>query len=245
MDFFYTPSRLITPPSLVIDGDEFSHLAHVMRKAVHDAITVVDGNGNLYEAVITKLDRRSALCTITTHRTRVNEPEREVILAAALLKHAGNFDFLVEKATEIGVHSIVPLRTERTIVSHAKTDRWQKLALAAMKQSKRCYLPVIAPLTTFEEFVRTADRASIRLIPHEAIDHPRLIDAVPDGTGRIVLAIGPEGGFTEDEVSMARRAEFIPVSLGIRRLRAETAAIVATAGVLLFASSPSRERYPA
>ena len=233
MDFFYTPPHLITPPSLVIEGDEFSHLVHVMRKGLHDEISVVDGNGNVYDAEISTLDRRSAMCTVKGHRTFVNEPTRKVVLGAALLRHSGNFDFLVEKVTEIGVHAIVPLRTERTIPSKAKIDRWQKLALAAMKQSQRCYLPIVRQATTVRDCVESADGDSTRLLPHESTAGPLLTEAIPAEAQKIILAIGPEGGFTQEEVLLASGHGFIVVSLGPRRLRAETAAIVATAGSLL------------
>jgi 16S rRNA (uracil1498-N3)-methyltransferase len=233
MEHFYTLPRLVTPPTLVIDGEEFAHLTHVMRKGINDAIRVTDGSGNLYDAIITEISRRSATCTITAHRVQENEPDREVILGAALLKHGTSFDFMVEKATEIGVHTIIPLMTERTIPRRTKVARWQKLALAAMKQSQRCYLPIVRPLTTFQEFIRGADTGSLKLIPHEKVSAPSLRHAIPDDVRRVFIAIGPEGGFTEEEISEALQAGFLSVSLGARRLRAETAAVVAAAEVLL------------
>jgi 16S rRNA (uracil1498-N3)-methyltransferase len=233
MEYFYTPPRLVTPPLLVIEGEEFTHLSHVMRKDVDDTVRVADGSGNLYDAVITEISRRSATCTITAQHIRENEPDREVVLGAALLKHGANFDFLVEKATEIGVYAIVPLMTERTISRHAKTDRWQKLALAAMKQSQRCYLPQLRPLTPFPEFLRTAEAHSVKLIPHEKVTGPPMRTAIPESARRVVIAVGPEGGFTEEEIAEALQAGFVSVSLGPRRLRTETAAVIATATALL------------
>lgn len=233
MEYFYTQPRLVTPPSLLIEGEEFAHLTHVMRKGINDEILVADGAGNLYTVVISEIDRRSARCTIMTHRVRVNEPDRGVILGVALLKHSASFDFMVEKVVEIGVSAIVPLLTERTIPRQAKIERWQKLSLAAMKQSQRCFLPTVRPLTSFHAFIRSADARSVRVIPHEKSTVPPLRHAVQDSARGVVIAIGPEGGFTEEEIDEARQAGFVTVSLGPRRLRAETAAVVAAAEALL------------
>jgi len=91
----------------------------------------------------------------------------------------------------------------------------------------------VRPLSPFTQFVRSADAGSVRLIPHEKVSTPLLRQAVPEGLDKVVIAVGPEGGFTEEEIAQAVRAGFLTVSLGPRRLRAETAALVAAAGVLL------------
>ena len=153
MEYFYVSPSNISPPRLTIDDEEFQHLTHVMRKQPGDEIRVVDGTGNVYDVRILDTARRAAHCEITAHRFMENEPAISVTLAAGVLKNGARFDFLVEKATELGVSSIVPLATERTIPQHAKTDRWQKLAIAAMKQSGRCVLPLVHPLTPFSRFM--------------------------------------------------------------------------------------------
>ncbi len=232
-EYFYTPPGLITPPELRIEGDEYAHLVHVMRKGPNDDLCVVDGCGNLYDVTVDAVTERTVICSINGHRVRVNESPRDIILGVALLKHGASFDFLVEKTTELGVRTIVPLLTERTIPEGAKIDRWRKLALAAMKQSQRCVLPDVRPLVPVAEFFRTADRTAMRLIPHERTERPLLRDAVPSGASKVVLAIGPEGGFSEGELEHARSEGFAPVSLGVRRLRTETAATVAVAEAVL------------
>jgi 16S rRNA (uracil1498-N3)-methyltransferase len=234
MEYFYTPLDHITARQLTIDGDEFSHLTHVMRKKAGDAIRVVDGIGTTYDATIAEITKRSALCTILSHHRRLHEPDIDVTLAVALLKNASNFDFLVEKTTELGVNAIIPLLTERTIPRHAKKDRWQKLALAAMKQSGRCVLPSVASLTSFKDFLAVTKTASLRLIPHERVESPSITQTLQrGGDSSIVVCIGPEGGFSDEEIDSAIRTGFTPISLGTRRLRTETAAIVAVASVLV------------
>jgi 16S rRNA (uracil1498-N3)-methyltransferase len=231
MEYFYAPPGSVTPPTLTITGDEFSHMTHVMRMREGDAIQVVDGNGNSYEALITSITRQAATCRITAHAQRLHEPARAVTLGAGMLKNPSRFDYLVEKAAEIGVVRIVPLLTERTIPRHAKTERWQKLCVAAMKQSRRCVLPEVRQPQPFREFISSCGGGALKLIPHEQAEIP-LTPSRISGDGPAVVCIGPEGGFSDEEVAMAQEAGFQPVSLGARRLRTETAALVACAIVL-------------
>ena len=228
MEYFYTPPRLISTTDLTIDGDEFDHLTHVMRKKVGDAIRVVDGKGMAYDATIMEIARRTARCEITHAYERLNEPAIDVTLGVAILKNASRFDFLVEKVTELGVNTIIPLTTERTIARSAKVERWQKLALAAMKQSGRCVLPSVSGLTGLADFVASIPPTALRLIPHEKAERT-LMNAVPQSKSQsITICIGPEGGFSDEEINQAAQRGFMPVSLGPRRLRTETAAILAS-----------------
>ncbi len=230
MDYFFAPPHLIGRDHLTIEGDEFSHLTHVMRKKPGDTIMVVDGAGNAFEATILDLTRHQAACRIEAHHRRLHEPDIAVHLAVALLKNTSNYDFLVEKCTELGVVSITPLHTERTIPRQARADRWQKIALAAMKQSGRCVLPVVTELVALDEFLDSAEDSSIRLIPHEKSTAPFLLNGFSRSPGMsVAVCIGPEGGFTDDEVKRAEQKGFTPVRLGQTRLRTETAAVVAAA----------------
>jgi 16S rRNA (uracil1498-N3)-methyltransferase len=231
MEYFYAPPGSVTPPTLTITGDEYSHMTHVMRMREGDAIRVVDGNGNSYDALITSITRQAALCRITAHTQRLHEPDRPLILGAGMLKNPSRFDYLVEKGTEIGVVRIVPLLTERTIPRHAKTDRWRKLCVAAMKQSGRCVLPEVLEPVPFGKFLSSCDGRALKFIPHEQAEIP-LSPSLVAGNGPAVVCIGPEGGFSDEEITGAREAGFQPVTLGARRLRTETAAVVACALLL-------------
>jgi len=234
MDYFYTTPDLISTAELLIAGDEFSHLTHVMRKKVGDSLRVVDGRGGTYDVVISDIATRTARCTIRQTHARLHEPLVNVTLAVALLKNASRFDVLVEKTTEIGVASIIPLLTERTIGQHAKVDRWQKLALAAMKQCGRSVLPTIHSPQQFRELVTAPPEGDLRLLPDEHHHEPLLADVLRrNGGSSAVICIGPEGGFTDEEITLANASGFTVVSLGPRRLRTETAAIIAVGLVLL------------
>ena len=233
MEYFYTPPHLVREQFLTIEEDEFTHLTHVMRKRPGDSIRVVNGTGTAYDVTIVDTGRHTARCEITAAHQRLNEPEIALTLGVAILKNSSRFDFLVEKVTELGVTVIVPLLTERTIPVHAKTGRWQKLALAAMKQSGRCVLPLVREASRFEEFMTSSRPESLQLIPHEKADSglARVLASRP--CRNVVLCLGPEGGFSEREVSLAHDRGFQSVSLGPTRLRTETAAIVSAASVFL------------
>jgi 16S rRNA (uracil1498-N3)-methyltransferase len=204
-----------------------------MRRKAGDSIRVVDGVGHAFEARILHIQRGRARCTITARLGRVNEPPQAVTIAAAVLKSGAAYDFLIEKCTELGVSAFVPLLTERTIPGNAKRHRWQKLALAAMKQCGRSVLPSVAELTPLGEFLRERSPSTLGLIPHETVRSPALADMKPTMSPRVAICIGPEGGFSDAEITLAVSAGWTPVSLGSRRLRAETAAIAAATLVLL------------
>jgi 16S rRNA (uracil1498-N3)-methyltransferase len=233
MEHFYAPPGSVTPPTLTITGSELTHMTHVMRMREGDAIRVVDGGGNSYDAIITSITRQAASCRITSRTQGLHEPARALTLAAGMLKNPSRFDYLVEKACEIGAMRIVPLLTERTIPRHAKTDRWQKLCIAAMKQSGRCVLPRVLEPVTFREFISSpGEPHALKYIPHGQAEVP-LTPSRTAGDAPAIVCIGPEGGFSDEEVALAQEAGFEPVSLGARRLRTETAALVACAIVLL------------
>jgi 16S rRNA (uracil1498-N3)-methyltransferase len=235
MEYFYTPPDRVAATSLIIDGEEFAHLTHVMRRAEGDTIRVVDGAGQAYEAIIESIDRGSVRCSITQRLGTLHEPDVHLTMAVALLKNGSSYDFCIEKCTEIGVSEFVPLITARTIPRHARIDRWQKLALAAMKQSGRSVLPTVRPPLSFADYLAHPTAGAQGIIPHEKVERPLLAEGVLHATKRVAACIGPEGGFTDEEVSAAEAAGWNPVSLGRRRLRAETAAITTAALVLLHA----------
>jgi 16S rRNA (uracil1498-N3)-methyltransferase len=236
MDYFYCSPQRISTDTITIDGDEFAHMTHVMRKVVGDAIRVVDGRGRAYDVTITAINKKIARGTILRSYEMLHEPKVFCTLAVGVLKNPSKFDFLIEKVTELGVSEIIPMRTERTIPSHARIDRWQKLALAAMKQSGRSYLPTVRDLSTFEEILEESDVSddALKLVAHEQPGNTpeTVLTILRRSYRRAIILVGPEGGFTEKEFEEARRHGFVHLSLGPRRLRTETAAIVVTSLLL-------------
>ncbi|MFI5251516.1 MAG: RsmE family RNA methyltransferase [Bacteroidota bacterium] len=230
VDYFYCPPEHISGDTFTIGDDEFKHLVHVMRKKAGDAIRIVDGKGCAYDAVLEDLKKKTASGRITAVYRDHNEPPLRITVAAGVLKNPSRFDFLVEKATELGVTKILPMTTRRVITGHAKTDRWQKLALAAMKQSCRSFLPEVTPLTRLNDIMKSDEKFDLKIIAHEHAGETGSIKHLQPGTAEnILLLIGPEGGFTDEEVDSCIAAGYKPLYMGARRLRTETAAITALA----------------
>ncbi len=230
MDHFYCPPDHIYQNDLFIDGEEFAHMTHVMRKKVGDVVRVVDGLGHAFDAKLSGINRKSARGMIVSSYSGYNESSTDVTLGVGVLKNPSKYDFLVEKVTELGARRIIPLITERTIPSHAKVGRWRKLALAAMKQSGRSYLPSVSELMTLDELLAQRDGFALRIIAHEEfLETPRLSSSA----GSVLILVGPEGGFSPEEVERCRGGGFHTMYLGERRLRTETAAVVMAALWLL------------
>lgn len=229
-DLFYANPANIRDPHITIVEDEARHLVRVLRKNIGDHILVTDGRGHRYETVIRSIVGDATECEIVGRHEDVNEPRVEVTLAVSLLKNPGRFDFLVEKATELGVRSIVPTVCERTLRHNEHHDRLVKIAVSAMKQSGRSYLPAVVFKTALGTLVENAGEFDLKLIAHEKTEQSHFIDTVLQHhkNARTVLAlIGPEGGFTDKELAEAAARAFVPISLGPRRLRTETAALSA------------------
>lgn len=235
MDYFYAAPADIRGDTLYLRGNEFKHLSRVLRKKIGDRIAVTDGEGNMVEAVIQSFDHSVAECRLLQTQKGVNEPKMDLTLAVSLLKSPARIDFLVEKATELGVRTIIPLLCERTIPKHEKHARLEKIALASMKQCGRSYLPRIFMLTSFETLVNHAQEYDLKLIPHEKTEQSQFVGTVVKHhatASSTLILIGPEGGFSNHEIELASRNGFIPISLGPRRLRSETAALSAMSWIV-------------
>jgi len=221
LEYFYTPPELVNPPVLQIEADEFTHLSRVMRRR----------EGMAYVARLESIQKHVARCTILSTFPGLHEPSRNLTVAMGVLKNPSRTETLVEKLTELGVRSLIPMLTTRTIPRHARVDRWEKIALAAMKQSGRCVLPLLEPLTRFED-VLSRPAAGPRLILHEEVTDVHLEEVVSRHDIDVLVCVGSEGGFTDEEVAAAVERGFVPAGLGSRRLRSETAAIAAAARLL-------------
>jgi len=232
MDSFYAPPGKIRGRRVTLEGEEHHHLAKVLRKKVGDEIYVVDGKGRGYRVTLNAISRSTAEGEIQETHDRWKEPCIDVKLAIALLKNPSRLDFLVEKCTELGVREFIPMTTERTIVSRVHLERLQKIALAAMKQSGRSFLPTIGRVQGFADVLAYLEDCDEKFIPHEkAVSSLAEYTCVEVGK-QIGVLIGPEGGFTDEEIRAAMGCGFKPVWLGPRRLRSETAAIAVVSRIL-------------
>lgn len=231
MEYYYTPRSYVSGTSLSIVDDEAKHLARVLRKKAGEDIFVTDGEGNLYKTKITNIAKELIDCSIIEKFYGLNEPETKITLYQSLLKNPDRFEFVIEKAVELGVYSIQPVVTENVINKTTnKADRWQSIALAAMKQSQRCVLPKIHEPINFAEALSSITSGD-KLIAHEkAVSEP--FTGIGISGKEVNLFIGPEGGFNDEEITAALDKGFITLNLGPRKYRSETAAIVAAAAIL-------------
>lgn len=244
MEFSYVPPERITGNSaFVADRDEQHHLARALRKKPGDAVRFVDGEGWIYDGVLVCL--KPEIEIEIRDRWRDCETELpEVTLAPSLLK-GPRLDTVVEKATELGIAAILPMRSARTVAGGCgpagqRLDRWRRIALSAMKQSLRARLPRIEPVTTMEDVVGTVSSFDLALIAweEEKERRPGLAAGLDAKARRVLLMIGPEGGFTGEEIVMAREAGMVTVSLGRSRLRSDTAAIAGLALLMAALDAP-------
>jgi 16S rRNA (uracil1498-N3)-methyltransferase len=231
MKTFYCGQGRPEAGRLRLDGAELHHAVRVLRLQQGEAVRVLDGAGVVY---IGRWDAGENSVMIEA-ATLEPPPRCHVILAAALLK-GEHWDWLIQKSVEVGVQRIAAVLTEHTVVRipeqerARKTERWNRIAQAALKQSGQARLPEIAQPAELGDVCASLPAGGERWILSErgGVDLGSLLKA---GTERIVLLSGPEGGWSDCELDTARHHDFVPISLGTRILRAETAALYALSAI--------------
>jgi 16S rRNA (uracil1498-N3)-methyltransferase len=211
-----------------------------LRKRPGDLIDAVDGQGNEFSVVLESILPESVTGRIIRHRRQSREPVSRITLAQAITKGL-KMDLIVQKATELGVVRFLPMLTEHAVVSPDemsalnKQQRWQKMAISAMKQSLRSYLPRVESLARYEDVLQEVAQVDLALMASFAKEAQPCRQVVSAGqiSRKVLLLVGPEGGFSAEEAQKAQQAGVQMVSLGPRRLRSETAAIVMV-GLVLF-----------
>jgi 16S rRNA (uracil1498-N3)-methyltransferase len=226
----YMDAPLTSGAPVTLTGSAAGHLTRVLRLRVGEALILFDGTGGEYPGTIEQSQGGSV--TVRVGEARPLERESPLTLTLAQgISRGERMDLVVQKATELGATAIVPLLTERSVVrlsaqqADRKVNRWRAIAIAACEQSGRNRLPQLMRPATLADFIRGRDGATRLLLSPGATQ--RLAD-VPRTT-RVTVLIGPEGGLTDAEGGSAATAGFVPVRLGPRVLRTETAAIAALA----------------
>ncbi len=225
---FYVESDLVIGP-FELTGPEAHHLAAVCRLRPGDSVVLFNGRGEEYPGRISQVGKKSVLVEVLG----VDRPQREVgfrLEVAAPLPRGDRADFLIEKLTEVGVTAFTPLQTARSVVHprETKLERLQRHVIESSKQCQRNVLMRIGELTPWAEFCRLPGLPGRRLLAHPG--GQELSQALPvEGSRDVALAVGPEGGFTDEEVQQGQEIGWRLLSLGPRILRVETAAIVLAA----------------
>jgi len=239
MHRFFVPKENIGDSDVRFSKEQAHQIRNVLRIGSGRNVIVLDNAGSEYEVVLTTVERDTASGRILAKRAAKGEPEVQITLFQALLTRE-KFEWVLQKCTEIGVARFVPVVTERTIVRDTsikpgKFERWRQIITEAAEQSHRGIIPQLArPVTLPEALLETKD-CDQTLIAYECEQGATLREALrtgPTASGKIAVFIGPEGGFAEHEVELAREHSAVPVSLGPRILRTETAAIVAASLIL-------------
>ena len=231
MEYYYTPKSKVNTASkeLVIDGFEYKHLAKVLRKKVGDEVEITDGELNIYKCRITGIDKEKIKCSIEHTDFDLYEPKIRLSLYIAPLKNSSRFEFAIEKAVELGVHSIHPVITENTVnksgFNETKLRRLHRIIISAMGQSQRCYLPGLSNAVSFDEMLDNTVNLPNKVVMYEFSESGNKYKLDNDSND-LALLVGPEGGFSTNEIEKLTETGWQASSLGERKLRAETAVIV-------------------
>jgi len=215
---------LSNPADGILDETDSKHCVKVLRKKKGDHIVATDGKGTLFHLQIMETNPKACSFKIIKDVVVQKREDYRLHIAIAPTKQMARFEWFLEKAVEIGIDEITPLITRYSERDIVKPDRLEKILIAAMKQSLGVFLPKLNPIVSFKNFIKDKPAAVNNWIAYT----PNQKDLLNNhfSKGDTLALIGPEGGFSEDEALMANQAGYQAISLGINRLRTETAGIV-------------------
>lgn len=231
MHTFYVPPTQCRGDIATITGAERHHLRNVLRTAPGDTIRIIDGKGNVYIAAVCNTDAEETQAKILHHEFYPKAPPF-LILFLGLPKN-DKMELILQKTTELGVAQIVPMHSERSLQkpSQNRSERWHRIILSATKQCKRPWVPELAGAQQFEDCLAQVKAFALSLIfwENETEQHIKTVLRGVPKPESIALFVGPEGGFSDEEINAATDSGCTPVTLGLNILRTETAAIAAVA----------------
>ncbi len=227
LHIFYAPDAAENAVVYLSD-EEAAHCCKVLRLAAGDHIAIADGRGSVYDAVITICTKNTCAAQTISIIADIYRRKYYNHVAIAPTKNTDRFEWFVEKAVELGIDRITPLLCAHSERKVLKTERLEKIALAAFKQSGNAILTQISPLTPFNDVIDTTTE-DIKLIAHCEDSKKIFFSNAVSPQSRSITLIGPEGDFSDQEITMALKAGYNPVSLGNTRLRTETAGVAVCA----------------
>lgn len=247
MHRFFVPSESLKHQPVTLTGDQAHQVRRVLRLRLGDRVMLLDGHGWACEAMLVALGEADAKFQVVRRWEMEGEPATHITLYQAVLK-GERFGWALQKGAEVGVSAFVPIVCERNVVDdldavEEKRERWERIIQEAAEQSGRARLPRLLPAQLFAQAIHATEKTTgvsenppLRIIPWEGERSLRLRDALAGCNlsqgARIEVFIGPEGGFADEEIDLARRYGIRPVTLGPRILRAETAGIIAAVLIL-------------
>lgn len=226
----FQPVSLQTNTTITLESDAAHHVARVLRATIGDAIVVFNGEGGEFKGAITEINKKNVIVTLTHFEDKHTESPLELYLAQGISR-GEKMDYTIQKAVELGVKKIYPLLTERCNVKldderrEKRLQHWSSIIVSACEQSGRNQLPEIFMPQTLEKFLGQTDAEFKFVLAPQAEKKLSQYQLPPHS--RVVLLIGPEGGLSATEIELAERKGFLPLNLGPRILRTETAAVAA------------------
>ena len=231
--YFYAPVEVNPGEEFEVSGQQYNYIANVKRNTPGDELEIVDGRGHIILSIIQDIDKKAVRCLARKVIPAENEIPVHITVAVALIKQQ-RYELMVEKATELGVHTIQPILTQRVVRTGFRPDRLQKKAVAAMEQSERAFLPEIPDPVEIKKYIANLDNNQL-FVAEQSAKSKSLIDLLSKREyDNIIILIGPEGGWSDSELSLFNECQIQNFHLGKRRLRTETAALSALSQVSLF-----------
>jgi 16S rRNA (uracil1498-N3)-methyltransferase len=234
MPVFFVPLTCITQQTISVTGDTLLHLRDSLRINVGEMVFFGDGQGRRYHTEITAVTKQFLSARIIQTIVQPTPKAPTLILGQSLLK-GERMDWVIQKATELGMHELAPIESRHSVVQlradrvDHQLARWQRIALEAAQQSEQWRLPTIAQPQSLSTLLTSRASSTVTLMLAERRDGKSLHTLVlpQDATGSLLVLIGPEGGWSKEEIEMAEQAGVVPIALGPQILRSETAAIAA------------------
>jgi len=226
MNFFFNNQLLESTNEIIFSEDEARHIIKVLRKNIGDKIIVTNGEGLQWNGSISSIDIKCVKAR-KLNATLIPKTKENIHIAISLIKSTSRMEWFIEKATEIGVSEITPITCSNSERKSLNFERCQKIMISAIKQSKRLFIPKLNPIIPIKEFLEFGNEDNDIYIAHCHDLKKKLVNQLGLINDKVKIMIGPEGDFSIDEINFSIRRGAIPISLGLNRLRTETAGILA------------------
>ena len=222
MHLFYEPNILTQP---FLNEDDSKHAVKVLRHKVGDLLNLVDGKGNWVTAKIVNTNFANLKLDLQSTVNEYNKPNYYIHIAIAPTKNTDRIEWFLEKSVEMGIDEITFLQTNKSERKELKLNRLEKIAVAAMKQSKKAYMPKINPLIKLNEFLKEDFSNLQKFVAFVDSTNTEYLHNLANKSGQYLVLIGPEGDFSKEEIETLKKKDFKCISLGNSILRTETAGI--------------------